>query len=119
MTQYIEKMTVKNGKFFKGKNEVPIEHGNKEQIQLLKRVEEMRDGFDPEISIKKKIIMEFQCVCGSRNEFDSFTELDEDDPDFLIAGETDTCHCCGLRFKVIRFQTQHSDFLQLKLMPKE
>lgn len=110
------KMTVKKGKFFKDEKEVPIEHGNKEQIELLKRIQEMQDGFDPEITIVKKIIMQFKCVCGADNEFDSFTEIDEDDPDSMIVGETDRCHCCDLRFKVILFKTQHSQYLQLKLI---
>lgn len=118
MRQYDE-VTVKNGKFFKGEQEVPIEHGNLEQIKLLKRIEEMQDGFDPEITIKKLIKMEFKCVCGANNEFDSFSELDEDDPDYRIVGETDSCHCCGMRFKVISLKTQYSEYLQLKLIPKE
>jgi len=112
-------MTVKDGKFFKDDKEIPIEHGNKEQIELLRRVEEMQDGFDPEITVKKSIHMEFKCVCGAQNEFNSFSELDIDDPECLIVGETDSCHYCGLRFKVISLETQYSEYLQLKLVPKD
>lgn len=119
MRQHREEMTVRNGKFFKGEKEVPIEHGNKEQIELLKRVEEMQEGFDIDITVKKIIKMAFKCVCGATNEFDSFSELDENDPESMLVGETDTCHMCGLRFKVINFRTQYSDYLQLKLIPKE
>ena len=110
-------MTIKHGKFYKDGVQVPIEHGNKEQIVIMKRIEEMQDGFDPEISIKKKITMQFKCVCGAKNDFDSFTELDENDPDFLIRGETDKCYECGLYFKVTEFRTPHGEYLQLKLIP--
>jgi redox-regulated HSP33 family molecular chaperone len=117
MTQ--EKLTVKDGKFLRGNTVVPLEHGNKEQIQLLKRVQEMQDGFDPEITIKKIIHMEFRCVCGALNDFDSFTQIDEDDPDTMIEGETDKCHYCGLLYKVTTFKTQYNDYLQLKLIPNK
>jgi hypothetical protein len=113
------KMTVRKGKFYLGDKEVSIEHGNKEQIALLKRIEEMQDGFEPDISVRKIVVMEFDCVCGARNEFNSFSELDEYDPDTMIKGETDTCHYCGLLFKVIVTKTQYSEYLSLKLIPKE
>lgn len=107
-------MTVRNGKFYRGSIEVPIEHGNKEQIALLKRVQEMQEGFYPEVYIKKSIHMEFRCVCGALNEFESFSELDVDDPEEMIRGETDNCHYCGLKFKVIIME----DDLALKVIKK-
>ncbi|HEY3429292.1 MAG TPA: hypothetical protein VGK39_01365, partial [Cyclobacteriaceae bacterium] len=65
-----QQMTIRKGKFYKNDVEVPIEHGNKEQIELLKRVEEMQEGFDPdEIKITKKVNIEFKCVCGATNDF--------------------------------------------------
>lgn len=101
-------MTVKNGKFFKGEKEVPIEHGNKEQIELLRRIHEMtEEGFSPEINIRKNLVMEFECVCGAQNEFNSFSEMDDDDiPELFLEGETDKCHNCGLKYKVISDKNQ-------------
>lgn len=113
-----DKLTLKDGKFYSGDKHVPIEHGNKQQIELLKRVQEMQEGFDPEIIIKKIIHMEFRCVCGAFNDFNSFSELDENDPDTLIRNEVDSCHYCGLKFKVVVFKTPHVEYLQLKLIPK-
>lgn len=106
-------MTVKHGKFYKGNQEVPIEHGNKEQIALLHKVEEMRtEGFYPEMAIKQIICMQFTCVCGAINEFDSFSELDIDDQPRFIKGETDKCHCCGLEYIVT---VDEQDDLMLKI----
>lgn len=107
-------MTVRNGKFYRGSQEIPIEHGNKEQIDLLKRVQEMQEGFYPEVCVRKLISMEFRCVCGALNEFESFSPLDIDDPESMIRGETDTCHFCGLKFKVIIMD----DDLALKIIKK-
>lgn len=110
------KMTIKGGKFFKEGKEVPAEHGNKEQIELLKRANDMaNEGFSPEIHIYKKIKMEFQCLCGAINTFDSFNEIDLDDPDTMIRGEIDHCHNCNQKYKVI--EDEFGD-LALKLVPK-
>lgn len=111
-----ERLTVKDGKFFKGDKPVRIEHGDNEQIALLKRIQEMQDGFDPDITIRKIIHMEFRCVCGALNDFSSFSELDENDPDSMIEGETDSCHYCGLKFKVVVQKLPYNEFLQLKLI---
>lgn len=63
----------------------------------------------------QKVSLEFECVCGATNEFDSFTEVDIDDEPFnMIRGETDTCHYCGIRYKVI---TDDGELL-LKIVPK-
>jgi hypothetical protein len=111
-------MTIKNGKFFKDGVQVPIEHGNKEQIKLMKQVEEMTLwGFTPEITIVKSLEMHFKCICGAFNHFNDFTKMDEaDDPDYIIEGEKDKCFNCGLEYKVI--VDNESDGLMLKLMPK-
>ena len=110
------KMTVKGGKFYKDNKEVPIEHGNKEQIELIQKINEMTtEGFYPEVRIVQKVCMEFECVCGATNEFDSFSELDiDDEPSSIIKGETDHCHYCGLRYKVMDDDGQ----LMLKIVPK-
>jgi len=110
------KMTVKDGKFYKNNQQVPIEHGNKEQIELMQRVNEMvTEGFYPEVRIMQKVSLEFECVCGATNEFNSFTEVDiDDDAERMIRGETDNCHYCGLRYKVIN----DDDGLMLKIIPK-
>lgn len=111
-------MTIKNGKFFKDGVQVPIEHGNKEQIKVLKRIEEMSNGFTPQIEIVKRVSMLFTCVCGAANNFDDFTEMENgDDPDAIILHEKDHCYNCGLEYKVIVDYEQ--DGLMLKMIPKK
>ncbi len=111
-------MTIKDGKFWKDNKEVPIEHGNKEQIELLARVTSMQEeGFYPEVVIKQKVCMQFECICGATNDFEDFEELDlDDDPSFMLNGSTDRCHNCGLTYKVI---DDDQDGMMLKLIPKK
>lgn len=112
-------MTIKNGKFFKDGVQVPIEHGNKEQIKILNKIREMsEDGFTPDIRVRKIISMGFRCICGSGNDFDDFTVMDEDDiPENIIVGEKDTCNNCGIEYKVI--YDGESDWIMLKMIPKK
>jgi hypothetical protein len=51
-------LTFKQGKFYNNLQQiVPLEHGNKEQIEILKKVEALRAG----IWIGRR---DFDCLCG-------------------------------------------------------
>jgi hypothetical protein len=109
-------MTVKNGKFFKDGKEVPLEHGDKEQIALLARVQEyLNEGEHPNIRVARKIEVVSRCPCGAIFEFYGL-ELDEDDPLDLLAGETVSCHNCNIKYKLAC--DEYGD-LVVKMLPKE
>jgi len=111
-------MTIKDGKFWKDNKEVPIEHGNKEQIALLAKVNEMQtDGIYPEIAITQKVSMQFECICGATNDFDEFDDIDiDDDPGSMLRGSVEKCHNCGVTYKVC---TDENGDMMLKLIPKK
>jgi hypothetical protein len=48
-------MTLINGKFYVNGKEVPVEIGNKEQIELIKKAEYMREhGVDIAVDVEEK-----------------------------------------------------------------
>ncbi len=96
-----DKMTIKDGKFYKNNQLVRAEHGNLEQIELLKKVSEMmNEGIVPEIRIQQVVTFEFDCVCGALNEF-HFDPFDIDDnPEYMLRGQKQCCHYCNLEYKV-------------------
>lgn len=109
-------MTVKNGKFFKDDKEVPIEHGNKEQIKLLARVQAYIDeGEYPTIREVRKIECVSRCPCGAIFEF-SDLELEESDHIDMLAGNTVRCHNCNLEYKLC---CDGNGDLVVKMMPNK
>jgi hypothetical protein len=93
-------MTVKNGKFYKDDKEVPIEHGNKEQIAILSRIQNyINEGEEPSIREVRHIECVSKCPCGAFFEF-SDLELEEDEPLDMLAGKTVNCHNCGVEYKL-------------------
>jgi predicted SprT family Zn-dependent metalloprotease len=91
-------MIIKNGKFFKEGIEVPLEHGNKEQIKLLERVNGLlSDGDHPNIREIRKIEVMYRCLCGAIFEI-SDLELEEDEHLDTLAGNVGRCHNCDLKY---------------------
>ncbi len=111
-------MTIKHGKFYKDGIQVPIEHGNKEQIELIDKINAMQsDGFAPsQITVLKKLYVYYQCVCGNNHELASAEMDEDDDPENVISGDSKECSC-GLTCEV-KFDHEQ-DGLMLKLKPKK
>ena len=97
-------MILKDGKFWDDKgNVVPIEHGNKEQIKLLERVQNLRtDGellrgfededIDGEI---EKVSYRFTCLCGHKTEWHYTYEENN-----LLSTDSLVCSSCRLKYKI-------------------
>ena len=65
------KLRIINGKFFKDGIEVPVEIGNKEQIQLVKKLQSQKqllenEGYLVNLEIEKtfQATISFHCLCG-------------------------------------------------------
>jgi hypothetical protein len=114
---YKNKMTIKDGKFYKNDTHVPTEHGNKEQIELMNKVNSMMtDGIQPEIRIQQLVSFEFDCVCGACNEF-QFDPFDvDDDPAYMLKGQIQSCHCCNLEYQVF---IDEEDEMMIKIISKK
>lgn len=93
-------MVVINGKFYKNGLQVPIEHGNTEQINIIERINNyMTEGEYPEISETRLIKLYVDCTCGT--EF-IFKDLELEDDEFLdtLAGRKQKCTHCNNHFKL-------------------
>jgi hypothetical protein len=77
-------MTLNRGKFLKDGRPVPLEFGNAEQINLLKKAEALAEGV--------LCIDRFHCLCGYV--FTSFRNTDLDLVKII------KCPTCSLRYKV-------------------
>jgi collagenase-like PrtC family protease len=98
-------MILKNGKFYDGDKEVPLEFGNKEQIKLLREVDrraEMLQGEGLEIEIvgeeKWTLMAQFRCICSNQ----IFFEDDNCDDELDINGlcKDRTCRKCKRVYSV-------------------
>lgn len=75
-------MNFRDGKFYDEKgNMIPLEFGNKEQIQIIDRANALREGV---CSLDKVI----KCLCGYRWS-----------PKFTESNDVSECVKCGLKFK--------------------
>lgn len=109
-------MTVKNGKFYKLGKEVPIEHGNREQIDLINRVQEMqKEGFMPELYHENKVTVVYSCICGTVNSFEA-SFGDGDTTESILDGEVDTCTECKVKYKVFICPDEG---VMMKMLPKK
>jgi hypothetical protein len=95
-------MVLKNGKFWQDGKVVPAEHGNMDQINLLRQVHEMtNDGFKPIIEIRKKVVFSFKCVCGHYVDLKDMPDMDEDeDHEIILRGEEGECIDCKIKYVV-------------------
>lgn len=103
------KLTIKNGKFYRGKDEIAPEFGNTEQIALLKQSERLNeeysseDGvtYEPDFNVYEVVVatVEFNCVCGRTLEIegqdgDEFGDGDREEAiRWMVQRKTKTCVC--------------------------
>jgi len=100
----MEKLTIVDGKFYKGGIAIPVEFGNKEQIDVLNKAAKIAEAFKkgglavevdylPETTYEATV--SFQCICSKYLSF--YTETDSDDVDHIFDGKEIGCKC-GLRY---------------------
>jgi len=95
-------LTLKQGKFYdQDGNNVPLEFGNKEQIKLLERVQDLRtEGrllrgwYDKDIDGEiEHVSYSFQCICGKRTEL-KFTYEENNE----LETHKFTCNKCEIKY---------------------
>lgn len=80
-------MIFKNKKFYNSEGvEVPLQFGNKEQLTLMRKVEEMRDGV--------LYLQSIHCLCG-------FEVSHNFEPDKKLR-----CTSCGQKFQMFLFEEE-------------
>lgn len=95
----MEKLTLRNGKFYRGNEIVPLEFGNKEQIKLIeqayKRMSEFRseDGGEVDVTVETKYeaYLRFQCACGSY--VSECNDIDDEDDYRELTGDIQCRNC--------------------------
>lgn len=106
MRQPHDKMIIQDGRFYKDGKVVPLEHGNLEQIKLLKEIQDkIENGISPTIIVTKQVRLQFKCVCGVVVEF-QFDDMDEDQYLDVLEDEQGTCHNCKQRYIVIKDENE-------------
>ncbi len=81
-------MRLTNGKFYDGDKEVPLEFGNREQIELLKTaMAEAEKGHKVNVNTNEKVTYKLSmdwkcCKCFKLNVDEDYDEYQEYEPDF-------------------------------------
>ena len=115
-------MRLTNGKFYDGDKEVPLEFGNREQIELLKTaVAEAEKGHEVNVNTNEKVTyklsMDWKCCrCFKLNVDHDHDDYEEYEPDFddiqSYIEDNIECSHCGQEHKLvidntIRFSPQY------------
>ena len=115
-----QSMTLKDGKFWQDGKVVPMEHGNKEQIDLLNRVQNLTypgvllKGFVKNQDDEFNSILQFNhvCLCGEK------TQLEYTYKEVVSIDEKIKCTSCNAIYTLEPFDYSDS-FLVIKLAPKK
>lgn len=100
-TKTITTMILKNGKFYdKNGAVVPLEFGNKEQINLIQEKDRQitklkTDGEDVEVEKETTYTVSYKCVCGYGVEFTAEGAPDDDE---ILDGEEVACFKCKTKY---------------------
>lgn len=115
------KLRLINGKFFKEGVEVPIEIGNPEQIQLIKKLQSKKQAFENEgyladhyIETIFQVNISFHCLCG---EFihKSLDQVGNKRDIYIIAdNEKIKCPICKKKYKIISTENNFLIFYDKK-----
>lgn len=119
MTTTIQPLELRNGKFFRGNEPVPLEFGNPEQIRLMnqqirEKQELEAEGIlvEPNFTVTIEADIQFKCECGSWV-YITVEPDDEDDIDCFV-GETKSCRSCKRNYEV-----RKDDVGELRVKPKK
>jgi ribosomal protein L44E len=115
-------MRLTNGKFYDGDKEVPLEFGNREQIELLKTaIAEAEKGHKVNVNTNEKVTYKLSmdwkcCKCFKLNVDDDWNEYEDWEPDFddiqCFIEDNIECSHCGQEHKLVvdktnRFSPQY------------
>jgi hypothetical protein len=100
-------MTLKDGKFYKDGNPYPLEFGNREQIDLIKKCQESKiHGVPAELHLGddgKTFVACIGCVCGVKTEIGQY-----------IIGSIRRCKGCKLTYEI--FEDDDFGFTYVKIL---
>ena len=105
-------MKLVNGKFVNDVGEIiPTEHGNLEQIEILKKVEKLKDGIEVSYDTEEIITGEinFRCVCGVKLSVEEEDLQDDDIASFIKATKGKT-HCYNCKAEYTISENEKSEF---------
>ena len=104
-------MTLKDGKFYKDGQPYPLEFGNKEQIELINKVQQGKEeGFAPEIDLQDdEVTFSYfsDCVCGVQT-FICSSSMNNS------IGRVVKCDGCSLKYRVC--EDEEYGFWYLKIV---
>lgn len=99
-------LRLRDGKFYRGDEEVPLEFGNKEQIALIKKAEQYAewlsgDGLEVDPEITYRATVDIECICGDQVYFSEVEheEYEQSAIDGLLGDEA-TCRSCKREYVI-------------------
>lgn len=97
------KLRLENGKFYRGSEEVPVEIGNLEQIELLKEqnkyaVQFAGKGLQANVDISVTAYSKFKCVCGKHLYFEVVECNTNDEAEEELHLQKQDCVGCGRKY---------------------
>lgn len=106
-------LTLKKGKFYQDGQLVPLEFGNKEQIELMEKENRIECAFldkknhvNVEIGKVFTANAEFKCSCGVTVYFEADSKYDEWSAKAELEGSESKCHRCNSRYSIHRKEKQ-------------
>ena len=99
---------IKNGKFYRGEEEVKPEFGNAEQIQLMARLKKKQEALEGEgikvlhgVTRFIRITAAFECLCSETVYFSAeLIDGGSDEVYDAIEGNISKCKGCGKRYEI-------------------
>lgn len=103
-------LTLKDGKFFEDGRPVPIQFGNKEQIELMNKELHIMQAFkDEECHVKPQVeevtqfvaYVNYICSCGKRLRFESDdTAGSRSEAKSYLVNNLQVCYICKKKYKI-------------------
>jgi hypothetical protein len=106
-------LELKDGKFFRDGQVVPLEFGNPEQIKLMTRRINLINDLETEgvvvyPVIELKATVRFPCMCGNCHVYIEIECSDEDEVNRMFHGEEGQCFSCKKKYRVTHNKKLHS-----------
>ena len=106
----MKNLELKGGKFYKDGKIMPLEFGNKDQIELmqarLENLKQLQQGtFEPQVDFTTitKVDVNFTCTCGKQVWFVEQEYEHDEDADYIddFSGAYSKCMKCGQRYEIV------------------
>lgn len=104
----MSKLTIKNGKFYRGEEEVKPEFGNTEQINLMAKLKKKQEALEGDgikvlhgVTRTIRIVAALECLCSETVHFSAEAiEGGSDEIYDAIEGTISKCRGCGKRYEI-------------------